>query len=321
MIEHGLGMRLNDWYIFHQAAQAFGVWVLVRWTKAPSLKYIGRRVWDPRTGRTYEYIPKPIDCKPKTAKADVGRYELAGLVVDPLVHNGRTGGGDKARLAWAKFLAGLGVRDATELNRKSLGGAATPLALADLGQTRHVAATRPGLDRNAVHRAVSRPPTGAGERCFMVDLDPESRHYGCLTLNGKYLHGDYDLKDVIDPRKLGPNAAVAERLHGQMHMRADEVTPIIEFVNSKIGVPMLQHGGEMQYVAEHTGDKIEAFGPHGQAHTFRGYRETAKWYKYAFDRRGIDSKARPSSKYVAPPSQIHVSTSKGGVVLVSADRR
>ena len=43
------GMRLSDWMTFHRAAQAFGQWILVRWTNRESLKYIGIRTWDPRT--------------------------------------------------------------------------------------------------------------------------------------------------------------------------------------------------------------------------------------------------------------------------------
>ncbi len=62
-------IRPEDMEVFAAAALAIGVYILVRGTNEASLKYIP----DPLC------IPKPIDCKAKTA--DQG--PLAGLVVDP----------------------------------------------------------------------------------------------------------------------------------------------------------------------------------------------------------------------------------------------
>ena|ERR1700722_4769817 len=62
-------IRPQDKVVFAAAAVHLRVYILVRGTNQASLKYIG----DPL------FIPKPIDCKAKTA--DEG--PLAGLVVDP----------------------------------------------------------------------------------------------------------------------------------------------------------------------------------------------------------------------------------------------
>src|SRR2546421_2987198 len=118
------GLRLCDWFIFHKAAQAFEVWILVRWTNAESLKYIGKRAWEPAAGRVLEYVPKGIDCKPKTADIDVAGYELAGLVVDPTVHKAfaKDSQASGAAKKWKEVLAGVGARDSKELNAKNLNG-------------------------------------------------------------------------------------------------------------------------------------------------------------------------------------------------------
>src|SRR5882724_9163351 len=66
-------MRANDKQIFLDAARRFQVWILVRRTNRASLEYIGKP----------GFVPKPIDCKAKTADENIGRYKLAGLVIDP----------------------------------------------------------------------------------------------------------------------------------------------------------------------------------------------------------------------------------------------
>lgn len=318
------GMRLCDWLTFHRAATTFGQWILVRWTNEQSLKYIGLRVWDPADDRMLCYHPKPIDCKPKTADINVDGYELAGLVVDPTIHQafGKESKVRKAAEAWEKFLHGLGVQNTRELNDQSLGSRTTPLGLPTLGQVDRANASRGGGVGLAELRAINaQPPDFSGERCYVVDLDRDSRHYGCLMLNGAYLHGDYDLKDVIDPRRFGPHTAVAERMHGQPHMRSAELKAVQQFVNAAIGVPMVQHGGEAQF-APHTDDTIEVFGPHGEAHTLDGRDQIVRWYKFAFQREPIDPKSQPlggAGSYLAPPSRIHMAKSEGGVVLIGAD--
>ena len=62
-------MRTQDKMVFAACAVAMRYWILVRRTNPESLKYIG----------VDGFVPKPIDCKPKTA--DKGKF--AGLVVSP----------------------------------------------------------------------------------------------------------------------------------------------------------------------------------------------------------------------------------------------
>ncbi len=66
--------------IFQQASRHFHCYILLRRTNPNSLKYIGKQ----------GFIPKPVDCKPKTAKNNVQLLKnktqiskCAGLVVKP----------------------------------------------------------------------------------------------------------------------------------------------------------------------------------------------------------------------------------------------
>ena len=84
-------IRPEDKDVFAAAALAIGVYILVRGTNEASLKYIP----DPLC------IPKPIDCKAKTA--DEG--PLAGLVVDPIENPAAfSRGRRKAAKKWIKVL-------------------------------------------------------------------------------------------------------------------------------------------------------------------------------------------------------------------------
>ena len=73
------------------------------------------------------------------------------------------------------------------------------------------------------------------------------------------MHGDYDLYDIIDPDEAQRNLAAVESLLGHPHLRGANFYRVQSFVNSAIGVPMIQHGGEMQY-ADHSEQAIDAFG-------------------------------------------------------------
>ena len=214
-------MRPQDKTYFLEAAKQFNVWILVRRTNRASLEYIGRP----------GYTPKRIDCKAKTAGANVGMYKLAGLVTSPLLQPTAFPGGKlpKAESSW-----------------KAMG--------ALIGTT------------------------------YKIDENKESKHYGCLQLNGSYIHGDYDLYDIIDITQAHRNLAAVETLLGQPHRRGYKVLPVQEFINSRIGVPMIQHGGEAQY-ADHSEQSLDAFGPNGEDVTILNEFSVRAWYEERFEGR------------------------------------
>src|SRR5687767_3759192 len=82
---------------------------------------------------------------------------------------------------------------------------------------------------------------------YQVEGDRRSKHFGVVKRHGKYVHGDYDLYDIIDPRQPQRNLAAAETMLGQPHRRGPNLVKVAGYVNGRIGVDMIQHGGEAQY--------------------------------------------------------------------------
>lgn len=121
---------------------------------------------------------------------------------------------------------------------------------------------------------------------YKVDTNPKSKHYGCLQLQGSYIHGDYDLYDVIDIAQAHRNLAAVETLLGQPHRRGAKVITVQNFINGRIGSPMIQHGGEAQY-ADHSEQSIDAFGPNGEDVTILNEFSVRGWYEKRFGGRKV----------------------------------
>ena len=221
-------MRSDDKVIFASAARHFEAWILVRRTNPASIQYIGKQ----------GYTPKRIDCKAKTADQNVGRYHLAGLVVDATQWPNAFQGDRMAQAQeiWANFYA-----------QNCLGNPS---------------------------------PTCP----YSIEQDDASPHYGCVKFHGEYIHGDYDLYDVILEEHPRGNLAAVETLHGQRHLRGPRLTPIQEYVNRRLGIPMVQHGGEMQYTV-HSEQSIDVFGPRGEQCTILNEYSIRAWYRERFQGR------------------------------------
>lgn len=249
-------MRTGDRMAFRDAAKHFSCWILVRAINPDSIGYLA----DPR------YTPKPIDCKPKTADADVGGKNVAGLVIVPAVHGTTAFRGpkfSKAQACWESFLQ----------------------------VQRVVAQPAPGTtDRDRGVQEAQALNAANGD--YQVDLDPKSPHFGVLQFHGKWIHGDFDLKDIIPQGQERRNLASIETLRGQPHMRGPLFYKIQCFVNARLGKEMIQHGGEAQY-ADHSDDIIDVFGPQGQHVQLGSASEIAAWYQ-RYQREVIDlAKAQP----------------------------
>jgi len=217
-------MRTNDKRIFLDAARHFQAWILVRRTNRASLEYIGKP----------GFVPKPINCKAKTADENLGRYLLAGLVIDP---------------------------------------------------TGREAAFKPERYQNAL-KCWKETQQLLG-KVFTLDQDASSVHCGCLMLQRNYIHGDYDLYDIIDITQAHRNLAAAEVLLGQPHRRGPKVLAVQEFVNSRIGSPMLQHGADAQFLSEHRSEPIDALGPEGEDVTILNQLSIKAWYRDRFGGRKV----------------------------------
>jgi len=234
----GTGMRAKDLQKFLMVARDFGVILLVRHTNADSLQYVGRA----------GYYPKPALVKAKTADFDPpvvtrsvgGRflkqtYRIAGLVVHPGMHPGayKPSKFGKAMDCWTQ---GMHLLAGARLPRA--GDPARPESWAAWG--------------------VGRACVCASAWRWRVDVDPGSEHYGCLQLsniNGgvgwSYVHGDYDLKDVIVPGRETDNQRFEGKVDGVKNFTPK--LPELDYervrlrLNQLIGSHMVQHGAEAQF--------------------------------------------------------------------------
>jgi hypothetical protein len=232
----GTGMRGKDLQKFLMVARDQRVILLVRHTNSDSLQYVGRE----------GYYPKPALVKAKTADIDPkstarsvnGRmveqaYRIAGLVVHPGFHPGafKASKVQKARDCWGDGMT-------------LLGGARLP------------AAPDPARSETWSAWGVGRKADCSPQWRWRVDVDPASAHFGCLQLareglNWAYIHGDYDLKDVIVPGKETDNRRNEGKVDG-----VKNYTPLLSDVdfdqiraslNQLIGADMVQHGAEAQF--------------------------------------------------------------------------
>lgn len=247
----GAGMRAKDLRVFCMIAQKYGVYILVRQTNDASLNYIGRP----------GYYPKPAAIKAKTADKDpvpfsytqggqqrTARHQIAGLVANPwfqpaVYHDDKLA---KARDYW---LETLNIALAPGCNIPAADGQ-KPETWSFWGKEHASART--------------------GWR-WKIDIDPASPHFGCLQIAGdvvawSYVHGDYDLKDVIVKGKEPFNERIEGKIQG-----VDDYTPLLpgmEFetirkeLNGAIGEEMVQHGAEAQF-AWHSDEPITVVLPDG----------------------------------------------------------
>ncbi len=231
----GIGMRGKDLQKFMIVARQFNVILLVRHTNADSLAYVGQA----------GYYPKPAFLKAKTAdfnpppmRLSVGgrivqrQHAVAGLVVHPGMHPEayKAAKRPKAAAAWIDgmhYLTHAHLPDGQASQPDSWGAW--------------------GVERKLASAPVWR---------WKVDVDSASKHYGCLMVAGNgvswsYVHGDYDLKDVIVSGKETDN-----RRHEGKKFGVTNFTPLLDPINFErvrlalnqlIGADMVQHGAEAQF--------------------------------------------------------------------------
>ncbi len=250
-------MRPEHIGAFQAAAEHFNVYILVRQTNLASLQHIGQ-----------DYaLPKPLDCKPKTADMDVvlssGPKKIAGLVVNPEIvgaaaFNGAKYG--KALSEWQRFSKTMIRPEVATLEKQ----------------------------RNARWIVGGR---------YLVDLDPASERYGAvkltptgLTTAAKYVHGDFDLYGIIPAAEPSRNTRVVEERLGQKHARSPEFFDVQHFVNRRIGVPMIQHGAAESYEEEHGDEGIDIFHPDKKISMANGMQELAALYRSPFGSRKLFTK-------------------------------
>ena len=233
----GMGMRGKDLHALLKVADQFGVIILMRQTNEESLQYVGRP----------GYYPKPAILKAKTA--DLNPPQQIRLI-----------GGVKNALAYR--IAGLVVHPGFQPNayraskipkvQKSWDDTLTVLAPALKGKP--IDLTRP--DSWSLW-GVERQSANGSPWHWRVDIDPSSETFGCIQLRRgglpwSYIHGDYDLKDVIVVGRETDNRRQEDNIDGLENyyiplLEGLEFGEIRRALNAQMGVEMIQHGAEAQF--------------------------------------------------------------------------
>jgi hypothetical protein len=233
----GMGMRGKDLHVLLKVADEFGVIILVRQTNEESLQYVGRS----------GFYPKPAILKAKTA--DLNPPQQTRLI-----------GGVKRALTYR--IAGLVVHPGFQPNayraskipkvQKSWDDTLTVLAPTLKG--RQIDLTRP--DSWSLW-GVERQSANGSPWHWRVDVDPSSETFGCIQLRRgslpwSYIHGDYDLKDVIVVGRETDNRRQEDNIDGLKNyyiplLEGLEFGEIRRQLNQRMGVEMIQHGAEAQY--------------------------------------------------------------------------
>ena len=221
--------------VFVAAARKFNVFILVRAANPLAFRFYGKS----------GYYPKRLDIKAKTAKTDIGKYVLAGLVVSPDVHPGAFGGRDME-----------GVRKNW---KESLG----PIWIPQPGETRMYL------------------PAG---KQYTVEMNTEHPHYGALVFTPtglltarQYVCGDYDLYGLVNAANPSDHYFVTEKMLGAAHVRTPELRDVQYFLNRKLGLPLIQHGAQESYLT-HQEEPVVVFEPGGATKVLAGKTEIENYY-------------------------------------------
>ncbi len=231
-----IGMRAKDLQKFMIVARELKVTILVRHTNDDSLKYVQQPGFYPKPAavkaKTADRNPPPVTRLVNGARK-VTNYDVAGLVVHPGFQPGCYGASKAAKALgfWTQTMETL-----SPTLMKTLADPARPETWAIWG----------------VERTAVRAPRWK----WRVDIDPESPRFGCLQLHRAdigwcYIHGDYDLKDVIVSGHETDNRRHEGKLDGVKNFTPNLYNLTFEKVqaslNMKMGVEMVQHGAEAQF--------------------------------------------------------------------------
>ena len=294
------GMRGKDVRAFCMVARQYGVYILVRHTNEASLKYVGKA----------GYYPKPATIKAKTADVDPPPYRANGKTVQHRV---------------AGLVPHPGFQPKVFEGAKL--GKATNCWMDTVDVLHGAGANIPGTTPDTWAAWGREHNSGLSGWRWRVDVDPLSPHFGCLQLardgvGWSYLHGDYDLKDVIVQGHETTNQREQGKVQG-----AKNYTPLLpglEFetirkaLNDAIGVDMVQHGAEAQF-AWHGDEPITIIYPGGPLLEFKtllNAEAVQRWY-VELNREVIANKGKD---YIGDKTRWFWFGDHGNVFLPGTDR-
>ena len=250
---------------FTTTARKLNVVILVRRTNQQSLRHIGQGY----------AVPKRIDCKAKTADfgfmtPDVGYRDVAGLVVDPTVTGRGAFRPDRFQLAeneWRNFKDAMIPSDIYNIE--------------------------------ALQRYTYLPRGGI----YFVELRPYERFFGCVKYTtglisaGRVIHADYDLYGIVPMDNPSQNIRVTENVGRYDHARDPYFRDVQMNLNRAFGVPMVLHGAQEAYAAQHTNETVDVFFPDGLTYVINSRSELERLYAGEFRGRRLFSEFRRTYRY------------------------
>ncbi len=288
------GMRGKDMRSFMIVARKYQVLILIRHTNDDSLRYINRA----------GFYPKPAVLKAKTAdfnppsrhelvggKVMTLAYQVSGLVVHPGFQPDAYQDSKKAK-AYDCWDATMKTLSPTLKGKR--------VDLRDQSSWSYWGVIRQGVHAKNWH--------------WCVDVDRLSPQFGCIRLQQSggewcYIHGDYDLKDVIVPGNEWYNERNEGKRDGVLNftpkLPAGRVWETIrDELNAEVGVEMVQHGAEAQF-AWHGDEPITVLYPDWRFEILADGLTVQGWYerlqRNVLAQTGVDYRRDPARIFIGGP--------------------
>ncbi len=131
-----------------------------------------------------------------------------------------------------------------------------------------------------------------GDQRFTVDRS------GRLRMDGKFVHSDYDVYDVVDPKRP-VNLSPVGTQGGQPVFGTRGLPGVKDYVNERIGSPVVQHPAEAQFKG-HSDQRLIVFGPDGQRFVTDGKQAIEDVYRQRFPGRQALDQSRPFDPHEVP---------------------
>lgn len=252
--------------VFLEASQRLGLFILVRRTNPESIKFIGYP----------GFVPKPLECKPKTAKTDATvslpdgkavKSACAGLVVDPRLvgssaFNGNGVQHQKAIATWDNYWhKGVPKEKGFDVQTDPDSGYYGCVMRCNPG-TRVFPQSRTFAGRAEAANIRTEAVENPGEFGFVLlpNKNIDRHSLASLPPGCSYIYGDYDLYALVNKDHLNMRTPRAGQFEGVAHSYGEEWKRLEAFIRSKINIDMIQHGSQ-EHFSDHSDEEVDMFCP------------------------------------------------------------
>lgn len=249
--------------VLRDASHRLGLFVLVRRTNPESIKFVGYP----------GFVPKPLACKPKTAKTDArfplggksGVSHCAGLVVDPrLVGQSAFGANanvhEAAVATWDKYWLGGPPNGFRIQDDPKSGYYGCVMRCGEGTEVYPHSRTAAGRQAAAQIRTETVEQPGAAGFQLLPDRDIDRHALGTLPPGCAYIHGDYDLYALVHKDNLSGRNPRTGKFDGVDHRYGENWKAFEALVRGKLNLDMIQHGSQ-EHFGDHSDETVDMFCP------------------------------------------------------------